>query len=474
MSSYSRLLFILLILMLTPMATFGAVCTTTISPPTSIQATIDAASPGDVVCLSAGVYTEGDKIDIDKSITLQGPQFGVDPRPILGTARIPGGAGEAIIDGAGSVSSGNIVILASDVIIDGIQVRGNSGDLIDAETSTPTANTIIRYTIVNDSSGDEGIQLRTTANALIENNRVFETGGDGINVCCGSNGAVIQYNEVHDINSPDGAIYLYHDTNPPVQINATILSNVIYNVNNNDGIKVGSKDGDDALLNGGQILHNQVTTTAQDNITVYTSNVLVQGNQVTGSESENGSIYVSFEADGAAVDSNTILNNGTAGGDITYGVRVGKGALFPTNTTVNANCISGNEQGLLYVFPNAGPALDATNNWWGDASGPSGSGPGTGDSVSPNVTFSGFQTGGCLLEDPDDDRIFSIFDNCPNVFNERQEDTDTSTPEGDACEVIPLPVVVDVPVNNGLAMLFMILLLAGIGLLMMHRRQESV
>src|SRR5581483_8246189 len=36
--------------------------------------------------------------------------------------------------------------------------------------------------------------------------------------------------------------------------------------------------------------------------------------------------------------------------------------------------------------------FDATHNWWGDASGPSGAGPGNGQSVSTNVLFDPFLT----------------------------------------------------------------------------------
>jgi hypothetical protein len=37
-------------------------------------------------------------------------------------------------------------------------------------------------------------------------------------------------------------------------------------------------------------------------------------------------------------------------------------------------------------------SINATNNWWGDASGPSGSGPGSGDKVSGGVIFSNWLT----------------------------------------------------------------------------------
>ena len=44
------------------------------------------------------------------------------------------------------------------------------------------------------------------------------------------------------------------------------------------------------------------------------------------------------------------------------------------------------------MFRGGAPALNAINNWWNSASGPSEAGPGTGDGVSTFVTFSPFLT----------------------------------------------------------------------------------
>ena len=109
-------------------------CTTTIPAGGDIQAAINASSPGDVICLQPGVYSPPAKIQINKSVTIQGPQVGVDPRPSAGSSRSPGDPStEAIIDGAAANLSGIIVILADNVILDGLQVRNGSGDLIDSE-----------------------------------------------------------------------------------------------------------------------------------------------------------------------------------------------------------------------------------------------------------------------------------------------------------------------------------------------------
>jgi hypothetical protein len=63
------------------------------------------------------------------------------------------------------------------------------------------------------------------------------------------------------------------------------------------------------------------------------------------------------------------------------------GGSFTQN--IAGNMITGNQQG--FVSAGSG-AVNATCNWWGSASGPSGAGPGTGDPVGPNVIFSPWAT----------------------------------------------------------------------------------
>ena len=55
--------------------------------------------------------------------------------------------------------------------------------------------------------------------------------------------------------------------------------------------------------------------------------------------------------------------------------------LPPVYPVVRFNDIAGNAYADLRVGPNENAAIDARCNWWGSASGPSGTGPGSGDAV---------------------------------------------------------------------------------------------
>ena len=401
----------------------GTGCTTTLNPGDDIQTAINNASNGDVICLEPGIYSPQAKININKSITLRGPQAGIDPRPSAGTSRTPGDAStEAIIDGASGSLSGIIVITADSVVLDGLEVRNGSGDLIDSEDSIPTVGTVVRHVIIDHATGDEGMQIRNVANGVIEYNYVFDIAQDGINLCCGSTGGSVRYNEVHDNHSENAAIYIYGATN------TTIQCNLVYDVYGNDGIKVGAKGGGDASLAGGNILNNTIYNTAQDGIAVYMSDTLVEGNIVHHCSSENGAIYLAWEIANVTVASNDVHDNTLA--DWKWGdpgaVMIGT-AVDAATVSVNSNNIHGNTTNGLTNKTTA--LLDATGNWWGDASGPSGAGTGTGDAVSTNVDFSGW------LVEP-----VSIPNPCVPVLDD--EGPITSNVAAD-----PNPVAVDGPVE---------------------------
>ncbi len=84
-------------------------------------------------------------------------------------------------------------------------------------------------------------------------------------------------------------------------------------------------------------------------------------------------------------NSNTIKDNDVQGNN--RGIEVAGPTAYPcSDNVVNCNNIVGNSAYGVWNHPD-NLELNATQNWWGDTSGPSGVGPGTGDAVSANVDF---------------------------------------------------------------------------------------
>ena len=146
---------------------------------------------------------------------------------------------------------------------------------------------------------------------------------------------------------------------------------------------------------------------------------------VSNSTLSNNSIGIYVNAASPAISGNTISGNGTgiyldnASPTITgntinnssYGIYTAGGASTPSiscsdindngygiysasesNPTI-ANCnITGNSNYGVYSDGSGSLPINAQNNWWSDASGPSGFGPGSGDAVSDYVNYSPWQT----------------------------------------------------------------------------------
>ncbi len=114
----------------------------------TVQAAIDAADPGDTINVAAGTYMVTSTINENKSLTINGPQANVDPRPSYGSARTPGNPGtEAIIDAGGTLGT-IIEFTADDCVLNGLEVRNGTGDLILNVAPTGCAVKCVRHSLL--------------------------------------------------------------------------------------------------------------------------------------------------------------------------------------------------------------------------------------------------------------------------------------------------------------------------------------
>jgi hypothetical protein len=169
-------------------------------------------------------------------------------------------------------------------------------------------------------------------------------------------------------------------------MNATIDSNKF----------IGQTNSSELLLFGTSPITISNNTLDVGIVMFLSSGISITGNSSIGNTSD-GTIYIGGAVSGVTVSSN-VLNNGVEGVVLEDQFSVGPNS----NVTISANnCIAGNTTNGMRVahlgYAGAAHSLNATNNWWGAASGPkyNGAGPGTGDNIAdPDlvVNFSPFLT----------------------------------------------------------------------------------
>jgi len=217
----------------------------------------------------------------------------------------------------------------------------------------------------------------------ITNNVLTDTvasGGGGIGIFLGAtpptyrecSGNLVQYNTIYadvtEIGYTSPGIFLgldvrwsYGDldTNEEVTNNQIIDNSITGTGNTNEvGIEAGVIG-----VSGDPVKVAYTMGMVHDNY--------VQDNTVDGSDY---GIYA-YVVEDLTIEGNEIKNCAT------HGISIWDD--FTGN--INCNEIYGNANYGLYYDPTS--TVDATCNWWGSCSGPSGEGPGTGDSVSTNVDF---------------------------------------------------------------------------------------
>jgi parallel beta-helix repeat protein len=368
-------------------------CTGT--PCATIQYAIDQAVDGDTVDVAAGTYDEQVVID-GKSLTLQGagdttiiaPSSAAVLTSIYTTGTQSGAffnttAIASIID-VRNVGSAGVTI--RDLKVDGESITslpsgaswvsgityGETGGLIDDVTVEDTKfvvpASVRTYGIWLDAVADTALSVDVT------NSTVQQYGRNGINARGDDITVLIDDNTITGpgLAGPDqvpNGVLLIDGALGTVSDNAVTANHYTGSSWLGSGVLL-FRAGDNVEISGNDIsdVDDAVILNATDFATV-------EGNDL--SDNAKG---VRIEA-GSAAD-NTITNN-TINSNSLFGIELSD--TVGTGNAASNNSISGNATG---VSNNSTNLFDASCNWWGDPSGPSGVGPGSGDTVSANVDFS--------------------------------------------------------------------------------------
>ncbi len=378
----------------------------------SIQNDIDAAPPGGTVNVIPGIYNE--QLVIDKPLTLAGP----DPA-----------SGEAVIDAAGLVSGeATIHILASDVIVENFTLQNGPGQGIRAGNATFTNLTgiIIRNNIIKDHDL-AGVLTANNASLLVQDNTIVDNGkavgfqrvgvylyphgltqvlgniiknnfGDGIFARASSSGLLIEENEIEEHNF-SGITLAWDETNVTIR--------------NNEISKCGSGANDEQ---GGIVIVQSMAEIITGNSILDCNpfgihwgwtptfgpappQILIAGNTIVNSVQDG--IFLFSQGPGGFIPpdpfplepdvlNNQLRDNGRAGVYVSNFYYYSPGNANPK---IHCSSLVGNAQ--FGVLNGTAGEVDATDNWWGDSSGPFHpllNPQGTGDPVSNNVLFSPWKT----------------------------------------------------------------------------------
>jgi hypothetical protein len=312
----------------------------------TIQAAVNQVSSGGQVIVAAGTYNED--VTIDTSLTLDGAQA---DQPFAG--RTAGGPAESTVNGT-------VTVRAADVTVNGI-------------SETKSVPSFAAFGIVVKTAGSGAV----IENNLIDGVSTADTGGNGT-----AQGVYLE-------NGPD---------------NVQILDNAIRNVHSNRSAK-GIQLGDSAtadpsngvVIDGNSILGVTSDTKGGYGVQVNTaagaSDLAITNN--TFDNLTGGWVHaVGVEADAANVNiaHNTFSNLSASGADKVAVWFESEDTSYGT-ATVNFNNLAVSPAGGIAVDPAlSGSSVDGTCNWWGDKSGPSSAGPGSGAPVSSGVTFSSWLT----------------------------------------------------------------------------------
>jgi len=315
-------------------------------------------------------------------------------------------SGNSANDGGGLANWGGGVAVTN-TAISANQAAWGGGIFTSRGTLTLDASTVADNTA---TSGDGGIQIKDGANVTVRGGSLV-SGNSAPN---GYGGGVSNWGSLLTIDassvlansaSVSGGGILNKDGGTTTIQNGSVISG------NTAAYEGGISNWGGSLLTvDGSVISDNSASGSSGGIgnlgTLTVSNSRIAGNSApwgAGLWNRDGTMTVSASVisansavnggggilnwNGSLTVTGSVLRDNSADGE---GDAVYSSVDTPGATTVTESCIVGNG---ATAFLNEFLAVQiATGNWWGDASGPSGAGPGTGDSVSAGVDFSGWLT----------------------------------------------------------------------------------
>ena len=321
-----------------------------------------------------GMYNLSGVLVVDASFILSNTVSNVDNS---------GGGGAIGNSGSSSVVSvTNGSLLQNNSASYGGGIHNSNGKVaIDASTIATNTASFFGGGIYN--FGSTGILTITNGSMVVDNaafnsNPAILTSGGGIRNTAGGqviiDASTIASNTVGNL----GGAILNTDSNSRVRI--TNGSRIMANRAASGG-GLANQSGAITVTNSAVL-----TNTANNGGGIHNSNggsvTLDASSVVSNSANNGGGLYNTGSGSGISMTNGSLLDN-SAG--------ISGGGLYQNNgsSQVTASCIVNNSATAVAYIGGTAP-ITATLNWWGSPSGPSGAGPGVGDSVSSNVDFSGF------------------------------------------------------------------------------------
>ncbi|MBK8267068.1 MAG: hypothetical protein IPK83_01675 [Planctomycetes bacterium] len=309
---------------------------------------VGAVAPGGTVIVYAGSYDDGGTVTT-ANIAILGPQAGVDP--------CSGRAGpEAVIDTANGDTEGAFVIQADGCTIDGFTIQNvNVAINVSLAGSPPVGgyNGLTARNCIIEHAAIDGVNLNyhgNSAPALVEANLIIDVGTSGITA-----------------GDDRGTPGVGDDIVTQATIRGNMVINAVFGIT---GYQTGSSIlgnivAVDAGFDGAAAASGGVGISGQLASTVIRANK-VHGYDNVGGPYSTGIGFATYpnrpESTGVTIRQNSV-----------YGNLIGIGVAHTSGTSIGIVASPGN---LIYGNLGAGMVntttslINATNNYWGDASGP--------------------------------------------------------------------------------------------------------